>query len=196
MCLIYIRQYSACGPFWPTACCFVSLILCWFSVPFFTPLAYVWMISTFWLLPCHTSFANIGCQQKTLGKKKCEVQKAPFSSKAYASLSFGRCEVYLQVMAPIRPEPRKWSQQYPRYQSVIHRWWLQTVLLMTTTKCVKILTRTLRTFVKLLPHKISDIMKNHTVLEKSFLQQQEDTINQQSSTCSQYHQPWSTANLL
>jgi len=49
----------------------------------------------------------------------------------------------------------------------------KTVLLMTTTKCVNILTRTLRTFVKLLPDKISDIMKNHRVLEKSFLQQQE-----------------------
>lgn len=128
-CLIYIRQYSACGPFWPTACCFVSLILCLLILgPFLYPhyVVYVWMISTFWLLPCHTSSANIGCQQKTLEKKKCEVQKASFSLPTPTPLLVSGVfsDLYLQVMAPIRPEPWQWSQHYPS-QSVIRIWWLQ-----------------------------------------------------------------------
>ena len=195
-CLIYIyifgniRHVVRFDPL--LAALFPWFFVCWFSVPFFTPLAYVWMISTFGLLPCHTSSANIGCQQKTLGKKKVWGSKGSLlSSKAYTSLSFGRCEVCFFGLVPSGhgTNSTRTMTMIPAISevSICHTQVVvaKTVLLMTRTKCVKILTRTLRTFVKLLPDKISDIMKNHRVLEKSFLQQQEDTINRQSSTCDQ-----------
>ena len=136
-CLIYIyihiRQYSACGPFWPTACCFVSLILCLLILgPFLYPLSIC--LNDLHLLTI--TLPHFFCQhwvstENARKKKKCEVQKAPFSLPRPTPLlvsggvRYVFSDLYLQVMAPIRPEPWQWSQQYPRYQSVIRRWWLQ-----------------------------------------------------------------------
>lgn len=122
-CLIYIRQYSACGRFDPLlAALFPWFFVCWFSVRFFTPFLTITLPHFF----CQHWVSTENARKKEVWGSKGSL----LSSKAYTSLSFGRCEIcfsdsYLQVMAPIRPEPWKWSQQYPRHQSVIHRLWLQ-----------------------------------------------------------------------
>ena len=92
----------ACGPFWPSGCCFVSWILCLLILgPFFYPLSI--HLNDLHLLTItlpHFFRPTLGATENARKKEVWGSKAFLLSSRAYTSLSFGRCEICFFWLVP------------------------------------------------------------------------------------------------